>query len=226
MSRILWIIAILPVVLLGTYIYKKDRHKELSSLLVKLFMSGILSSFLVIIISIILTILFPFLETSPSKMNFFEFCFYIFISIAFIEELCKWLMTYHLGYKNKEFDEVYDILVYAVFVALGFAAFENILYVFGMQSIQIGILRGLLAIPGHVCDGITMGYYLSIARYNEKLNNQELVRQNKIKSILRFLLSNIIRTITNRIYLIYYIFIHHIYKKNQDTRNRENNDYK
>ncbi len=184
MSRILWIIAILPVVLLGTYIYKKDRHKELSSLLVKLFMSGILSSFLVIIISIILTILFPFLETSPSKMNFFEFCFYIFISIAFIEELCKWLMTYHLGYKNKEFDEVYDILVYAVFVALGFAAFENILYVFGMQSIQIGILRGLLAIPGHVCDGITMGYYLSIARYNEKLNNQELVRQNKIKSIL------------------------------------------
>ena len=87
-------------------------------------------------------------------------------------------------YKNKEFDEVYDILVYAVFVALGFAAFENILYVFGMQSIQIGILRGLLAIPGHVCDGITMGYYLSIARYNEKLNNQELVRQNKIKSIL------------------------------------------
>ena len=34
-------------------------------------------------------------------------------------------MSYYIGYKSKEFDEFYDIVVYAVFVALGFAAFEK-----------------------------------------------------------------------------------------------------
>ena len=77
----------------------------------------------------------------------------------------------------------YDIVVYAVFVALGFAAFENILYVFDLQSIQVGIFRGLLAIPGHVCDGIAMGYYLSLAKYHEQKGNKQEEKRNKIKSI-------------------------------------------
>ena len=168
MNEILLVIAILPVILLGMYIYKKDKHKEPKSLLAKLFVSGILSCFIVIIVSTIAAIFFPFINKSHTLMSFIEFCLYIFVFIALLEEACKWLMSYYIGYKNKEFDEVYDIIVYAVFVALGFAAFENILYVFDFQSIQVGIIRGVLAIPGHVCDGIAMGYYLSLAKYHEK----------------------------------------------------------
>lgn len=184
MNEILLIIAIVPVILLGAYIYKKDKHKEPRSLLVKLFISGILSCFLVIVISALATILFPFISESHTVMSFIEFCLYIFIFIALLEEFCKWLMSYYIGYKNKEFDEVYDIIVYTVFVALGFAAFENILYVFDLQSIQVGIMRGLLAIPGHVCDGIAMGYYLSLAKYHEQKGNKKEEKKNKLKSIL------------------------------------------
>ncbi len=183
MSDLLLLIAILPVILLGLYIYKKDRNKEPNSLLVKLFVSGILSCFLVLAISEITAIFFPFVKNIESSMNFIEFSFYIFIFIALTEEFCKWLMTYGIGYQNKEFDEIYDIVVYAVFVALGFAAFENILYVFGIGSVAIGVFRGLLAIPGHVCDGIAMGYYLSLAKYHEKAGNQKEAKKNKIKSI-------------------------------------------
>ena len=57
MSDLLLLVAILPVILLGLYIYKKDRNKEPSSLLVKLFVSGILSCFLVLAISEITAIL-------------------------------------------------------------------------------------------------------------------------------------------------------------------------
>lgn len=184
MNNLLLVIAILPVILLGAYIYKKDRHKEPTFLLVKLFFAGIISCFFVLAITAVLTIFLPFIENDPQTMNFIEFCIYVFISIALIEELCKWFMTYYIGYKAREFDEIYDIVVYAVFVALGFAAFENILYVFGIGSIQVGIMRGLLAIPGHVCDGVAMGYYLSLARYHEKLGNQDLAKKNKIKSII------------------------------------------
>lgn len=184
MKEELLIIAILPVILLGIYIYKKDRHKEPTYLLVKLFFAGIVSCFLVLALTDILVILLPFLKNDVQTMNFIEFCIYVFISIAFLEELCKWLMTYYIGYLDKEFDEVYDIVVYAVFVALGFAAFENILYVFGIGSIQVGIMRGLLAIPGHVCYGIAMGYYLSLARYHEKYGSPKKAKINKIKSIV------------------------------------------
>lgn len=184
MYHLLLIIAILPVILLGAYIYSKDRHKEPKLLLIKLFAAGIFSCFLVLILTYTLVFFMPFLTKEYTTMNFIEFTIYIFISIALVEEFCKWLMTYHFGYKNKEFDEVYDIIVYSVFVALGFAAFENILYVFNIASIQVGILRGLLAIPGHVCDGVAMGYYLSLAKYHEKMGNQKEVKINKIKSIL------------------------------------------
>ena len=184
MNEILLIIAILPVILLGAYIYKKDKHKEPRSLLVKLFISGILSCFLVIIASAIAAIFLLFVNKSHTVMSSIEFCLYIFIFIALLEETCKWIMSYYIGYKNKEFDELYDIIVYTVFVALGFAAFENILYVFDLQSIQVGIIRGLLAIPGHVCDGIAMGYYLSLAKYHEQKGNKKEEKKNKIKSIL------------------------------------------
>ena len=146
MDTLLLIVAILPVIVLGIYIYKRDKHKEPTNLLARLFLSGIISCFLVLVISLLLTQIFPFLNKGYNTMNFIEFILYTFIFIALTEECCKWLMTYYLGYKNKEFDEVYDILVYAVFVALGFAAFENILYVFGNDSLQVGLMRAFLAI--------------------------------------------------------------------------------
>ena len=79
MNEILLIIAILPVILLGTYIYKKDKHKEPSSLLVKLFISGIISTFIVVIVSVIATIIFPFLNENYATMSALEFFVYIFI---------------------------------------------------------------------------------------------------------------------------------------------------
>lgn len=184
MIDLLLIVAILPIVLLGKYIYSKDKNKEPNSLLIKLFISGIFSCLLTLIVTTVFAIIFPFINKDPTTMNFIEFSLYVFIFIALIEECLKWVMTYLIGYKSKEFDEVYDIIVYATFTALGFATFENLLYVFGTGSLGVGIFRGILAIPGHVCDGIAMGYYLSFARYYELAGNKKEARKNKIKSIL------------------------------------------
>lgn len=184
MIDLLLIVAILPIVLLGKYIYSKDKNKEPNSLLIKLFISGIFSCLLTLIVTTVFAIIFPFINKDPTTMNFIEFSLYVFIFIALIEECLKWVMTYLIGYKSKEFDEVYDIIVYATFTALGFATFENLLYVFGTGSLGVGIFRGILAIPGHVCDGIAMGYYLSLAKYHEQKGNKKEEKKNKIKSIL------------------------------------------
>lgn len=180
---ILFSISILPVILLGMYIYKKDKNKEPSKLLIKLFLGGMLSTILVTIISLILYIIFPILSEETINLNLFELAIKAFIGVALIEEFCKWIMAYKIAYNDEAFDEIYDSILYCVFVALGFAAFENLLYVYeyGMST---GIARALLAVPGHACDGVFMGYYLGLAKLSSINNQDSLKKKYLIFSIL------------------------------------------
>ena len=160
---VLFIVSSLPIILLGMYIYKKDKSKEPIKLLIKLFLGGIISCFLVVIISSILSFIIPLFSFDTDKLNLLQLLFYVFIKIALVEEICKWLIIYIVAYRDNEYEEIYDMIVYSVFVALGFAFFENLLYVTN-GGIFTGILRAISAVPGHVCDGIFMGYYLGLAK--------------------------------------------------------------
>lgn len=180
---LLLILAALPVILLGMYIYKKDKNKEPTHLLAKLFIGGILSCFLVLIISELLEFLIPLFTKDIETLNLIEIFLYVFIKIAFVEELCKWLISYKLSYNNSHFEEIYDIIVYSVFVSLGFAFFENILYVL-QGGIVTGITRALLAVPGHACDGVFMGYYLGLAKQASFKNDKKSEKKYIILSIL------------------------------------------
>jgi len=188
---ILFFISVLPVVLIGLYIYKKDKQKEPKRLLVKLFLGGLTSCFLVLIISSLLNI-FPIFSAEPEDLNLIELIINVFIGVALVEEFCKWIMAYKISYNDKNFDEFYDAILYCVFVALGFACFENLLYVYE-RGITTGIARALLAVPGHACDGILMGYYLGLSKISALNNRNDLKTKNLILSIL-------VPTITHGIY--------------------------
>ena len=105
-ESILLIISILPVILIGMFIYYKDKQKEPLKLLTKLFLAGIGSCFLVLIISYILELIFPFFNSDTSNLNLIELIFYVFIKVALVEEFCKWIMAYKISYKDKNFDEL------------------------------------------------------------------------------------------------------------------------
>jgi len=209
-------LAALPVILILLYVYQKDKNKEPLRLLLLFFVLGIVSCFVVLIVSKVMKCFFPFMQGTLEDKTFVEVLLYAFIGVALIEEFCKWLMLYLGGYKNKEFDEVYDILVYAVFVSLGFAFFENIMYILKTNSILTALLRAVSAIPGHACDAVFMGYYLSMAK---EYSLKGMVKTEK-KSIL---LSIIIPSIIHGIYdfclmsgntlfiLIFFIFIIFLY---------------
>lgn len=184
MASLLLVLAIIPVVVICTYIYLKDKNKEPWPLLIKLFLFGIASCALVLILSEIVFKIFPFMSKDTSFMTFFEVMAYAFIGVAFIEELCKWLMVYLGAYFHKAYDEVYDGIVYTVYVSLGFACLENILYVFLNQSVAVGISRGLLAVPGHACDAVFMGYYLSLAKIYASQGKKKLEKRNLVLSVL------------------------------------------
>ncbi len=181
---LLVIIAVLPIIFICLYIYNKDKEKEPLKFLIKLFLLGILSCFLVMLISWKIQTVFPIFAKEVDEMSFFEVFLYSFVGVALIEEICKWIMVYFGGYKSKYFDQVYDSVVYAVFVSLGFAFFENLLYVIPKGSFQIGLFRGLLAIPGHACDAIFMGYYLSLAKIAGSKGQKKLELKYQCLSIL------------------------------------------
>lgn len=184
MASILLFLAIIPVVIILTYIYLKDRNKEPWSLLIKLFFMGIASCFLVLLVSEVVFKIFPFMDKDTAYMTFFETMAYAFIGVALIEEFCKWLMTFTGAYKHKAYDEVYDGIVYAVYVSLGFACLENILYVFMNKSVVVGISRAILAVPGHACDAVFMGYYLSLAKVYASQGKKNLEKKNLVLSVL------------------------------------------
>lgn len=159
-------IAVLPVVLLLAYIYYKDSHKEPIGILAKTFFFGVLIVIPAIIIELVLSKPFP----TESYKSLYILFINVFVGIALIEESLKWLIIKLSIYRNDNFDETFDGIVYAVFASLGFACIENILYVF-TSGLGVGILRAVTAVPLHACTGVMMGYYIGKAKLYKQSNN-------------------------------------------------------
>jgi len=157
-----------PVFIILFYIYFRDKYdKEPLGLLVKAILAGILIVIPVIFIERLLMNQMPFI----GKVG--EAAYHAFVVAGFTEEIFKFLILYLLVWKSPSFNEQFDGIVYAVFVSLGFAGVENVLYVMdgGMQTAAI---RALTAVPAHAIFGITMGYYLGIAHMYKELKGKYL----------------------------------------------------
>ena len=182
---IILFLAFFPILLISILAYHKDKEKEPIRLLLSFFILGILSCFIVIFLSKGLAKFLPFMKLEKRHLDFFNIILYSFIGVALLEEICKWIMVYFRGYKNKEFEETYDIIIYSIFVSLGFAFCENCLYIINTNTkILPIILRAFSSVPGHACDAIFMGYHLSMAKQFKYQKNKKLERQNIILSII------------------------------------------
>jgi RsiW-degrading membrane proteinase PrsW (M82 family) len=95
-----------------------------------------------------------------------------FLVIGPFEELAKFAAVRWFVFRNREFDEPLDGIIYAAAAALGFASLENVLYVFDFKSgaIQWSTLgvRSLLALPGHVIFSTTWGYALGRSKFDAR----------------------------------------------------------
>ena len=78
------------------------------------------------------------------------------------------MVVLKVAYKSKYFNEKLDGIVYAVFASMGFATMENVIYVVYRYSNNpyIGLYRGILSVPAHGVFAVTMGYYLSLAKFS------------------------------------------------------------
>lgn len=158
-------LGLIPAILLFAFIYFKDRHQpEPAGKLLSAFGLGVASIFPVVIYGFVMSAIVDII----GGMGGFSGALYnAFVLAAIPEEASKLLMLWLVLRKNHYFDEKLDGIVYGACVALGFAAFENVLYLFNnIDSLyEVATSRALLAVPMHFCCGIVMGYYVSMAKF-------------------------------------------------------------
>ena len=162
--------AIAPIVAILWYIYRKDKQQpEPPKWLMKAFGYGVVSVFISIALSLAVSALSGFDLDTDTCYGVPQAFADAFMLAAIPEELAKFVMLWLLLRKNPYYDELFDGIVYAVFVSMGFAAVENVLYLVDGAAdgswISTGIVRALLSVPGHAIFAVLMGYYYSLYHF-------------------------------------------------------------
>ncbi len=153
-------LAIAPILIITIYIYVRDKFNREPIWLLTLSLVGGMFSVIPVLLAAYITEL-PMHYLHGLQKPAYE----AFIQAGFVEELFKFLVVLLLVWRSKHFDERFDGIVYAVFVSMGFALVENILYVFD-GGVGTGLMRIITAVPAHAIFGISMGYYLGMAKFN------------------------------------------------------------
>ena len=156
--------AVLPAAFLLYRVYKMDTiEKEPWSILRKLLLWGALSGIPAALVESLLTgVVQNLLQEGTLLYNFV----FGFIVAALVEESFKFFFLYKFTFKNPAFNYRFDGVVYAVFVSMGFAILENVLYVF-QGGLGVALSRTLLALPLHAACGV----YRGIAYGQQKVNS-------------------------------------------------------
>ena len=155
--------AVIPAAVLLIYVYRKDRiEKEPDGLLLQLVIFGAISTLIAVAAETIgasaLAFFLPGGEENP-KYPFWMF----FVVVGLSEELSKYLILRWRTWRSPHFNCRFDGVVYAVFVSLGFALWENIGYVL-VYGFGAALMRAITAVPGHASFGVFMGAYYGLAR--------------------------------------------------------------
>ncbi len=158
--------ALLPVIVLLRFIYHQDSMKpEPTNELVKAFFYGVGSIFVSLLISTPIAIWYD-----PPETTFWNGAYIAFMEAAVPEETAKLLMLWLFLRRCTAFDEHLDGIVYACCVGMGFAACENLTYVFGNLPTwsTVALVRAFLSVPAHFFFAVAMGYYYSLQHWDAR----------------------------------------------------------
>lgn len=166
MSGVFFLAAVAPAAFLLHFIYVRDKwEREPLRLVLKVYFI----SFLTVIPAVALEAGGLLALGVGESSTLLQIALLSFGVVGLAEEGSKFLFLRWLAYHRREFDEVYDGILYGVTVSLGFATVENLLYVFSAPSFGVRvltvILRALTAVPVHALLGIIMGYYIGRAKF-------------------------------------------------------------
>lgn len=177
--------AVIPAVVLLLKVYKADHlDKESPRLLWNLVVRGVIATVFAMLTEWIGEFaLSSFVQEGTVLYNFLLY----FIVVAASEEGFKYLLMKQRTWKDPEFNFQFDGVVYAVFVSLGFALWENISYVL-MYGFGTALVRAVTAVPGHACFGVFMGAWYGLAKKYESYGMHSQSKVCRVVSLLSSIL--------------------------------------
>lgn len=155
--------AIAPAIVLAMIMIGRDRRTEPIKWLLAAVGLGVLCGPAVILLGCLI------LPDVPADTYLGAFLT-SFLDAAIPEESLKFLALWFLAKRCRHFDEMFDGIVYAVCIGMGFAGLENIFYLLGEEEgwLFVGIGRALLSVPAHYFFAIIMGAFFSLGWFDAK----------------------------------------------------------
>jgi RsiW-degrading membrane proteinase PrsW (M82 family) len=162
--------AILPSFLWLNFYLGEDQRPEPKSMVLKVFLLGMLFAFLALFVEKLLIDGIEVLRLPRKIENFIK----IFLIVALVEEFLKFLVVREAVFESKELDEPIDCMIYMIIAGLGFAATENLLLLFPLKSkffgeiFQISFLRFVSATFLHALSSATLGFFIGLSFFRKK----------------------------------------------------------
>ena len=155
--------AVAPAIILAIIMIRKDQQPEPICWLLAAVGLGVLAGPAVLLLGYLGL---PDIPTDTFTGAFLS----SFISAAIPEECLKFVALWFLAKRCRHFDEMFDGIVYAVCIGMGFAGLENILYLFSAEDdwIYVGISRALMSVPMHYCFAVIMGSFFSLGWFDKR----------------------------------------------------------
>lgn len=209
MSLNIFTLAIAPTIAYIFWIYLKDKYdKEPINRLVKFFLLGVFMGVIALIIEFILLKL-------DILTGYTSIIYISFIVAGMTEEGLKAFILIPNLLKERYFNEELDGIIYSVFLSLGFATLENLLYILKEDKstmIEVGLIRAIISVPAHMLFAITMGYYISKYKFStDKFKKREYLILSVLIPILIHGVFDFILMIEYRwsiiLFVVYIIFL-------------------
>lgn len=155
--------AVAPAIVLAIIMIRKDKRAEPIGWLLAAVGLGVL------VVPAVLMLGYLVLPDIPAD-TFVGAFLDSFVNAAIPEEGLKFAALYLLVKRCGHFDEMFDGIVYAVCIGMGFAGVENILYLISAEDewISVGIGRALMSVPMHYFFAVIMGAFFSLGWFDKK----------------------------------------------------------
>jgi len=161
---------ILPSLVWLSYYLRKDAHPESNGMVLKIFLWGALVTIPVFFVQIGFSNLLGQISLNQLVYDLI----YWFLVISLSEEVFKYLVIKVKVINSPELDEPLDVMLYMIIAALGFAALENVLYLFSpvnqmsfndlmVRTLIISFVRFIGATFLHTLCSAVIGYSLAIS---------------------------------------------------------------
>ncbi len=167
------VLSVLPSIVWLIFFLREDRQPEPKSVILRVFIIGMLLTIPVIALSLVMSLA---LREMGVPVPLITFIGIVFIA-AILEELGKYLVVRRSVMESSAVDEPSDLMIYAITAALGFAAMENLFFLFpGRESLFVetpaffvqdlvagSLIRFVSGTFLHALASGIMGYFLALS---------------------------------------------------------------